>query len=149
MTSIFEALNRPLRGMHPEETTALAAKADLRLAGVAVDDYARVMVETDASKVYEASPWAVDKRVAEIVRLAPVQSADNVSPKSLARAHGVCKATIEDFGSSGGGSGCEATRRNASGTTGHHCANFRLRCDTIDDSGGSTQRHDDEDKCAK
>ena len=27
--------------------------------------------------------------------------------------------------------------------------NFRLRCDTIDDSGGSTQRHDDEDKCAK
>ena len=32
---------------------------------------------------------------------------------------------------------------------GHYCANFRLRCDTIDDSGGSTQRHDDEDKCAK
>ena len=29
------------------------------------------------------------------------------------------------------------------------CANFRLRCDTIDDSGGSTQRHDDKDKCAK
>ena len=29
------------------------------------------------------------------------------------------------------------------------CANFRLRCDTIDDSGGSTQRHDEEDKCAK
>ena len=31
----------------------------------------------------------------------------------------------------------------------HNCANFRLRCDTIDDSGGSTQRHDDGDKCAK
>ena len=31
----------------------------------------------------------------------------------------------------------------------HNCANFRLRCDTIDDSGGSTQRHDDEGKCAK
>ena len=31
----------------------------------------------------------------------------------------------------------------------HDCTNFRLRCDTIDDSGGSTQRHDDEDKCAK
>ena len=30
----------------------------------------------------------------------------------------------------------------------HNCANFRLRCDTIDDSGGSTQRHDDVDKCA-
>ena len=29
------------------------------------------------------------------------------------------------------------------------CANFCLRCDTIDDSGVSTQRHDDEDKCAK
>ena len=26
---------------------------------------------------------------------------------------------------------------------------FWLRCDTIDDSGVSTQRHDDEDKCAK
>ena len=31
----------------------------------------------------------------------------------------------------------------------HNWANFRSRCDTIDDSGGSTQRHDDEDKCAK
>ena len=29
-----------------------------------------------------------------------------------------------------------------------HCANFRLRCDTIDERGGSTQRHDDVDKCA-
>ena len=31
----------------------------------------------------------------------------------------------------------------------HYCANFRLRCDRIDDSGGSTQRHDDVDRCAK
>ena len=120
MPIICEALDRPLQGMRPEETTALAVMADLRLAGVAVDDHARVMVETDASTVYEASPLAADKRVAEIVRPALVQSADNVSPKSPARAYGVCKATIEVFGSSGGGSGCEATRRNASGTTGHH-----------------------------
>ena len=28
------------------------------------------------------------------------------------------------------------------------CANFRLRCDTIDERGGSTQRHDDVDKYA-
>ena len=35
------------------------------------------------------------------------------------------------------------------GTHNSNCANFRLRCDTIDDSGGSTQRHDDVDKCAK
>ena len=28
-------------------------------------------------------------------------------------------------------------------------AQICLRCDTIDDSGVSTQRHDDEDKCAK
>ena len=33
---------------------------------------------------------------------------------------------------------------------GHYCTNFVcLRCDTIDDSGVSTQRHDGEDKCAK
>ena len=30
-----------------------------------------------------------------------------------------------------------------------YCANFVCVCDTIDDSGVSTQRHDDEDKCAK
>ena len=82
---ICEALDRPLQGIHPEEATALAAKADLLMAGAAVDDYARVMAETDASKVCEASPWAADKGAAEIVRPAPVQSADNVPPKSLAR----------------------------------------------------------------
>ena len=30
----------------------------------------------------------------------------------------------------------------------YNCATFRLRCDTIDERGGSTQRHDDVDKCA-
>ena len=30
----------------------------------------------------------------------------------------------------------------------NYCSNFRLRCDTIDERGGSTQRHDDVDKCA-
>ena len=44
-------LNRPLQESHLEETTALAA-----------DEYARVMVENDASKVYEASPWAADEQ---------------------------------------------------------------------------------------
>ena len=43
------------------------------------------MIENEASKLYEASLWAADKRDAEIVRLAPVQSADNVPPKSLAQ----------------------------------------------------------------
>ena len=59
MSTICEALDRPLQGAHPEETTALAAKADLLMAGVAVDDYAMVIVETDASNMCEASPWAV------------------------------------------------------------------------------------------
>ena len=31
----------------------------------------------------------------------------------------------------------------------HYCANFLLRCDTIDERGGSTQRHDVVDKCAQ
>ena len=31
----------------------------------------------------------------------------------------------------------------------YYCETFCLLCDTIDDSGVSTQRHDDEDKCAK
>ena len=35
---------------------------------VAVDEHARVTIENEASKVYEASPWAADKRAAEIVR---------------------------------------------------------------------------------
>ena len=85
MSNICDALDRPPQGMHPEETTALAAKADLLATGVAVDEYAKVTIENEGSKMYEASPWAADKRVAEIVRQAPVQSAENVPPKSLAR----------------------------------------------------------------
>ena len=85
MPNICDALWRPLRGSHPEDATALAAKADLLAAGVAVDEYAKVTIENEASKLYEASPWAADKRAAEIVRPALVQSADNVPPKSLAR----------------------------------------------------------------
>ena len=85
MTSICEALDGPLRGAHPEETTALVAKADLLMAGSAVDEYARVMVENDTSKAYEASPWAADKRAAEIVRPALVQTSESVPPKSLAQ----------------------------------------------------------------
>ena len=42
-------------------------------------------IENEASKLYEASPWAADKRVAEVVRPAAVQTADSVPPKSLAR----------------------------------------------------------------
>ena len=85
MTSICEALNRPTREPHPEVATALAAKTDLLLSGVAVDEHATVTIENEASKLYEASPWATDKRAAEIVRPAPVQTADKVPSKSLAR----------------------------------------------------------------
>ena len=56
MSSICIALNRPLREAHPEETTALAVKEDLLVAGVAVNEHAGVMIENEASKVYEASP---------------------------------------------------------------------------------------------
>ena len=54
MSNICAALNRPLREPHPEEATALVAKADLLVSGVAVDQYARVMVQNEASKLYEA-----------------------------------------------------------------------------------------------
>ena len=72
MTSICEALDRPIREPHPEVATALAAKADLLLSGVPVDEPARVTIENEASKLYEASPWAADTRAAEIIRPAPV-----------------------------------------------------------------------------
>ena len=49
------------------------------------DEHARLTIENEASKLYEASPWAADKRAAEIVRPAPVQTAGRVPPKSLAR----------------------------------------------------------------
>ena len=63
----------------------MAAKTDLLLSGVAVDKHARVTIESEASKLYEATPWAADKRAAEIVCLAPVQSADSVPPKKAWR----------------------------------------------------------------
>ena len=71
--------------MHPEIAAALAAKTDFLLSGVAVDEHAKVTIENEAGKLYEASPWAADKRAAEIVRLAPVQVVDRVPPKRLAR----------------------------------------------------------------
>ena len=84
MTNICEALNRPIREPHPEVASAPAAKTDLLLSGVAVDELARVAIENEASKLYEASPWAADKRAAEVVRPTLVQTADRVPPKSLA-----------------------------------------------------------------
>ena len=109
MTGICEALNRPLQPAHPEEKTALAANADLLMAGVAVDVYARIMVEHDASTVYEASPWAADKRVAEIVRPASVQTSESLPPKSLAQDLAFAKLPITDPVCGGGSAGCEAT----------------------------------------
>ena len=85
MTNVCEALNRPKRELHSEVATALAAKTDLLLSEVAVDEHVRETIENEASKLCEASPWAEDKRAAEIVRPAPVQAADSVPPKSLAR----------------------------------------------------------------
>ena len=98
MSNICVALRRPLREPHPEEATALAAKADLPSTGVAVDEYARLTNKNEVSKLYEASPWA-----AEIVRPAPVQSADDVPPKSLPRDMAFAKLQSRIFGSSGGG----------------------------------------------
>ena len=109
MSKICAALNRPLRVPHPEEATALTAKADLLVAGVAVDEYARVMIENEASIVYKARPWAADKRAAEIVRPAPVQTSDSLAPMSLARDMAFAKVTIEDSVGCGGSAGCEAT----------------------------------------
>ena len=84
MPSICEALNRPIREPHLV-ANAPAAKVDLLLSGVAVDRHARFTTENEASKVYEASPWAADKRAAETVRQAPVQTDERVPPKGLAR----------------------------------------------------------------
>ena len=60
MSNICVPLDRPLREPHSEEATALAAKADLFVTGVAVDEYARVMIKNEATKLYEARPWAAD-----------------------------------------------------------------------------------------
>ena len=69
ITNVCEALNP-----HPEVASALAAKTDLLLSGVAVDEHARVTIEKKASKLFETSLSAADKRAAEIVRPAPVHT---------------------------------------------------------------------------
>ena len=80
MTNLCEALNRPMLEAHPEVAGALAAKTDLLLSGSLL-----MRIENEAGKLYEASPWAADKRATEIVGPAPVQTADRVPPESLAR----------------------------------------------------------------
>ena len=82
---ICEALNRPIRESHLDVANAMAAKVDLLLSGVAVDTHATVAVENEASKLYDSSPWVADRRAAEIIRPAPVQTDERVPPKSLAR----------------------------------------------------------------
>ena len=72
-----------MREMHPEIAAALSAKTDLLLSRLAVDEHAKVTIENEAGKLYEASPWVADKRAAEIVRRALEQMADRVPPKSL------------------------------------------------------------------
>ena len=59
MQRICEASNRPVHEPHPDVANALAAKVDLLLSGVAVDEHAGVAVENEAIKAYEASPWGV------------------------------------------------------------------------------------------
>ena len=56
MMSICQALNRPLREAHPEETTALAAKTDLLKTGVAVDVDVRVTVEKRCQQSVRGKP---------------------------------------------------------------------------------------------
>ena len=82
MANLCEALNRPMRELHPEVATALAAKTDLLLSGVAVGVCARVAIENEASKLYEAGPWVVDMRAAEFDRPAPVQLTDGVPQRA-------------------------------------------------------------------
>ena len=50
MSNICATQNRPLREPHPEKATALATKADLLVTRVAVNEYARAMLENEASK---------------------------------------------------------------------------------------------------
>ena len=47
VTSICEALNRPIRELHPEIAAAVAAKTGLLVSGVAVDEHARVAIENE------------------------------------------------------------------------------------------------------
>ena len=88
MLKITRQLGFVFKDMEPAKSSSILRKSsDIRkpIRRVAVDEHARVTIEKVASKLYEASPWAADKRAAEIVRPAPVQTADRVPPKSLAR----------------------------------------------------------------
>ena len=97
MPSICDALNRPIREVHPEATAALAVKADLLTVGVAAP-----------------SPWAADMEAAEVIRPALVQMTDNVPPKSVARdMHGPRRAAIEDPVCRCGCAGRKAAPRDA------------------------------------
>ena len=79
MPRICEALNRPIREPHPDVANAMAAKVELLLSGVAVDTHATVAVENEDSQLYDTSPWVADRRAAEIIRPAPVQT-DETGP---------------------------------------------------------------------
>ena len=97
MPRICEALNRPIREPHPDVASAMAAKVDLLLSGVAVDTHATVAIEIEAGKLYDSSPWVVDRRAAEIIRPAPVQTDERVPPKSLARDMAFAKHYNREF----------------------------------------------------
>ena len=84
MTTVCEALGRPLQGAHLEEVTTGGSKGGpCSRQGSPLMITPRSWSSTKPAQ-FEASPWAADKRAAEIVRPAPVQSADWVPPKSLA-----------------------------------------------------------------
>ena len=89
MTNTCAALNRPIREPHPEVAGAVAANLDLLLSGVAVDEHARVTIENEACKLYEASLWAADKRAAEIVLARWCSRLTESHPKKPGAGHGV------------------------------------------------------------
>ena len=120
VTNMCEALNRPIREPHPEVASAPAAETDLLLSGVAVDEHARVAIENEASKLYEASPWAADKRAAEVVRPTLVQTADRVPPKSLARDMAFAKLQSRILSAAEAGQAAKLHSEMPSRTAGHH-----------------------------
>ena len=133
MTNICEALNRPIRELHPEIATALTAKTDLLLSEVGVGEHARVTIENEASKFYEASPWAADKRASEIVRPAPVQTADRVPPKSLALDMALRRYTVKCFQSRR--PSCSVREDLALVRVGRPCTNHRRNCHRMRNGG--------------
>ena len=68
MPHVCGGLAGPLLGEHPEVAVVLAVKADLLAAGVAFDDHAMVHFEHEARGMYDASPRAHDRAVAEVIR---------------------------------------------------------------------------------